>query len=603
MLVLPDHGNSEAIPVESDYSSPGYVRFDHASGRPWVVGRLLGRRLVYARDRNTQIVVIGSSSADIGQLEQILRKMKTITDLPVLTHGIAGNFVVIASREESIIAFGPVFQTYRLFTCQVNGMPLISDRADMLASICRSRIDRSALALKLISSVPDQHLADRPMWEQIFSCPGGTYLLVDKNGCLRSAKWWNRPGARLRREEGAELLRDELARAVGARRVGFDHIACDLSGGLDSTPICYLSPTLGRTTAVTYFNDDPGGREDLSWARKAIVSMPEIEAHVVQSIDDAPQFFGGLRDMSIVFDEPSQVPLAAPRMQYTLEFDAESQIGMHLNGAGGDHLLRGVPVWNHTLARNKPLFAWRRICADPDLKAYGRCSLLRQLLNRQSYGQWLKDLASGGLKDFHHDGEAGLRVRVDSWFVPPQFPSWLTSEARELLRNSFLEAAEADCPLASDRAGHFDRLSILEAGRVVRNTQIVGDCCGVSYEAPLLDDRVVEAVLAVRYEERDGPLEWKPLMKQAMMGFLPDDYLHRTTKVGGSPQVIRGYWGNAREVMEILEDSGLFGTGLVNKEILQREAAPSMTDGPPGSIISAINIGLFLRNLHSHGLY
>lgn len=55
--------------------------------------------------------------------------------------------------------------------------------------------------------------------------------------------------------------------------------------------------------------------------------------------------------------------------------------------------------------------------------------------------------------------------------------------------------------------------------------------------------------------------------------------------------------------MEILEDSGLFGTGLVNKEILQREAAPSMTDGPPGSIISAINIGLFLRNLHSHGLY
>ena len=87
------------------------------------------------------------------------------------------------------------------------------------------------------------------------------------------------------------------------------------------------------------------------------------------------------------------------------------------------------------------------------------------------------------------------------------------------------------------------------------------------------------------------------------MGFLPDDYLHRTTKVGGSPQVIRGYWGNAREVMEILEDSGLFGTGLVNKEILQREAAPSMTDGPPGSIISAINIGLFLRNLHSHGLY
>lgn len=76
VLVLPDHGNSEAIPVESDYSSPGCVRFHHVSGRPWVAGRLLGCRLVCARDRNAQIVVI-------------------------------------ASREESIIAFGPVFQTYR----------------------------------------------------------------------------------------------------------------------------------------------------------------------------------------------------------------------------------------------------------------------------------------------------------------------------------------------------------------------------------------------------------------------------------------------------------------------------------------------------------
>ena len=56
---------------------------------------------------------------------------------------------------------------------------------------------------------------------------------------------------------------------------------------------------------------------------------------------------------------------------------------------------------------------------------------------------------------------------------------------------------------------------------------------GIGYESPLMDDHVVEAVLSVAYIDRDSPIEWKPLMKAAMRGILPDEYLLRTTKVGG----------------------------------------------------------------------
>ena len=79
---------------------------------------------------------------------------------------------------------------------------------------------------------------------------------------------------------------------------------------------------------------------------------------------------------------------------------------------------------------------------------------------------------------------------------------------------------------------------------------------GVHYDGPLVDDHVVEAVLAVRHEERDTPIEWKPLMKAAMKNLLPDDYLRRTNKVGGSPQSLRGYAANYDQLVAIWEESG-----------------------------------------------
>ncbi|MCT1891870.1 asparagine synthase-related protein, partial [Brevibacterium luteolum] len=103
---------------------------------------------------------------------------------------------------------------------------------------------------------------------------------------------------------------------------------------------------------------------------------------------------------------------------------------------------------------------------------------------------------------------------------------------------------------------------------------MTGRYYGIDFESPLLDDRVVEAVLSVRYEERDTPTEWKPLMKSAMEGLLPGEYLRRTNKIGAGPQPVRGYSTHFQSLRRLWEYSGLLDNGLFDSNALLESAAP-----------------------------
>ena len=120
----------------------------------------------------------------------------------------------------------------------------------------------------------------------------------------------------------------------------------------------------------------------------------------------------------------------------------------------------------------------------------------------------------------------------------------------------------------------------------------------VLFDSPLIDDHVIEAVFAVRYDERDTPMEWKPLMKEAMRGLLPDDYLHRATKVGGGPQAVRGYAKHYPTLAAIWEESGVLDQGLIDRQALVEASRPNDTRIPSPMVITLTNLALFLRDVH-----
>jgi asparagine synthase (glutamine-hydrolysing) len=103
---------------------------------------------------------------------------------------------------------------------------------------------------------------------------------------------------------------------------------------------------------------------------------------------------------------------------------------------------------------------------------------------------------------------------------------------------------------------------------------------GLTLAAPYYDDRVIEAGLAVRPQERVTPWQYKPLIIEAMRGVVPEESLTRQTKDEGSHEVEAGLREHRAELLALCEDSQLARLGLINanalREVCSRPLPPSL---------------------------
>lgn len=576
----------------NDVAEEDDVVLTHESGMPWLLIRNPFEGMIHHIDTPFPLALVGSTDAPASTMKDLARRVHGVAELPLFSREITGSFNVFASYDGRNYANSPALQSKKVFHAEVHGKTVISDRADVLADLAEFPLNRTAVGLRLMRGIP--HPADSiPLWEGITELPGKDFLVVNREGtACRQSQWWRKPEATLSRAEGARALRQAVERAVQVRANNHLKVACDLSGGLDSTPVCYFAAKhSSHLVAQTYYTDDPGGREDLDWSYRAIPDMPRPVDHQIFSNEGLPGFFGELNDLGIPFDEPTSAAATFPRLKYMLNRDRDSGITLHLNGIGGDHLLRGVKTWNHTISRYKPLTGWNRARQEDIPDGIGRKETLRELLDRRTYTEWFTEALN---KAFSDDPQDEL-PRTSDWSVPMAAPVWFTDAARDEVKAALQELIPDLTPFDHSLAGHFDIQTIKHATALTRGMEQAGQALGVSYEAPLLDDHVVEAALATRYEERDSPVEWKPLMKEAMKGLLSDDYLRRTTKIGGGPQTVRGYADYYEELYDLWNSSGFFDLGLVDEVRLKRESQPSSVAAPPGFINPQNNVAIFLQ--------
>lgn len=124
----------------------------------------------------------------------------------------------------------------------------------------------------------------------------------------------------------------------------------------------------------------------------------------------------------------------------------------------------------------------------------------------------------------------------------------------------------------------------------------------MAFEAPFFDDRVVSACLSVRREERTSPKEFKPLIKEAMRGLLPEEFLRRTSKTGGTTQSVRGFAAHHAELLELCESSALAELGIVDTEQLRTCVAPEPGRRPDLNFDSTLMCATFLSQYEQPAL-
>ncbi|UBI36617.1 MULTISPECIES: asparagine synthase-related protein [Streptomyces] len=542
----------------------GLTTVPHPSGRPWVVARSSWRHVSHLSRGDAALVLIGPGRVPDRVLADLLDRARNSADLDRLLRRLPGAHHVISSFRGGIRVRGTASGLRRVYHCRYGGLRIASDRATVLAGLSGAEIDEGALALRLLDFVPHP-LRHRTLWHGVEEVEPEFSLTFRDGPGYRISRWWNSPRPHLSMAHGKAAVAAALMNSIKEYTDGRDRVSSDLSGGLDSTSVAFLAREagVGDMLAVTVAGRDAFA-EDERWARRAAEEFPGLAHHVVPS-DAYPLFFAGLGTPAEPLDEPCYLAPARERARAMLEPAVRAGSRMHLTGHGGDELFIGVPAAYRDLFAHRPLLAWSRLNATRHLHGWPLLPTLRQLLARPRYGSWLTHSVT-------REPLLGARTPLLGWGPTQSVHPWITARGRRLIRAGYLSAARRARPLAPGPGRHTE-LDVIRAGaRAFQALEDLGVAMGVPVAAPFFDDRVIEAVLSVRLEDRMDPARYKPLLVESLRGLVPDVLLDRTTKDEMSQDQALGLRRHAPDLRRLWTDSRLARRGLVDADLLVRLA-------------------------------
>ncbi|WP_302893239.1 asparagine synthase-related protein [Actinomadura luzonensis] len=393
--------------------------------------------------------------------------------------------------------------------------------------------------------------------------------------------------------EAAADVRRALDEAVAVRTGPGGTVSLDLSGGLDSTSLCFLAAARGeaRVIASTWPGRDPAD-DDLEWARRAAAHLPGAE-HVIWPAEESPLVYEDLLRVDDTLDEPGIGVMDRARVLAHLPRLAAMGSRLHLTGIGGDHVAWCSEAHYHRLLRTRPLSAAARLRGFRALFHWPYGPMLRTLADGRSYRRWLAGAAAGLREPAAPPVAAAL-----GWGAPPRLFPWVTDEAAALAAEALAEALAQARPLGPDRGRHADLYAIHDTCRVIRQWDQMSARAGLPMSHPFLDDRVIEACLSVRPQDRVTPWQYKPLLKAAMRGVVPAECLRRTSKAEASLDAAEGLRRHAADLQELWADSRLARLGLVDTAMLKDlTGRPDSPELRTAVLYSTIACEVWLRTL------
>ncbi|MEU8425047.1 asparagine synthase-related protein [Micromonospora sp. NPDC048835] len=556
-VILPDHpGAATALPPTGE-GRPSIL--SHPSGRPLIVGTWPADQIVSATVGDTTVALLGVTDTRDEQLSAQLRSVRAIEDLDDLSRTLRGCFHLIASVGGRIRAQGTVSTTCQIFHARLGGLTVAGDDARVLAAVTGAGIDEDVLAMQMLGPYgPPWPLNLTSVWRGIQTVPPGHHLDLNAEGSVRVRRYWSPPEAELPLSIGAPILRAALTGAVRARTGRSGIVSADLSGGLDSTSLCFLAARQSPAALVTTHlaSSDPGN-EDRTWAGRSAAQLPDA-THLVMPMGSTPGLFA---ESAMTIDEVGDAPLQfmrRPMIEYLADLVSAHGSTLHMQGIGSDELFLPGTMWLPALARRQPLQALTQVRAVKSMRRWTLATTIRAALWHRPYPRWLSEVADGVLTP---------RVwgAASDWEIAPKLPAWATAATADTVSRQIRQAASAAPEPLAPLPVHHEMLRLTQVnGLAVRSAIRTGARHGVSFQAPFIDDRLIEVAMSIRLADRMRPDQVKPVLAAAMRGIVPNAQLDRRSKGDASSELYVGLRQHRQRLLELFDDSLLAKLGLVD---------------------------------------
>ncbi|MGB6164990.1 MAG: asparagine synthase-related protein [Pseudonocardiaceae bacterium] len=592
LVVVPDSPGGVRASQRVPHREPEVVA--HPSGRPWLVGRWAPGELVVGGAGEVRIAVFGFCPVDSERLAAAAARVREPADLDSLARTLPGSAHLVASVVGRVRFQGTLTGSRPVFTARLDGVPIASDRADALAAMVGAEPDEDMLAVNIACQQLMPPLSERSWWRGVDRVAPDSYLQVSADSAS-TVRWWNPPDPVLPLRMGAGKVREALREAVAWRTPAHGRLSADLSGGMDSTSLCFLAaehtPELlvFRRTEGSAINDDP------FYAGKAARVLDRAE-HVELLSGDGPPVFAPPYSLPDT-EAPQALVRGMHRIRHQVRWLVERGATLHLAGHGADELFTGSAAYLHTLIRSNPVTALKYLRVHRALGRWPLLPSLTALWDNRDLCSWWRDSADS----LTTPPPPQTSPKLD-WAYPMRVSPWATADAVSTARRVLRSIADEAVPLASDRGQHEVVTNLRFAGPLLRQLGREYAAGGLRLDLPYLDDRVVEAALSVRLHERHNPWRYKPLLAEAMRGQVPDFILNRRTKGDYEEDVCRALQQHVPDLLDLFADSELVVRGLIDIDALRTSLhtppGPENTDVTP-NLEMTLGCEMWLREIET----
>lgn len=565
-LILPDCPAAE--PIARVAARPGVNAVPHASGRPWLIGQWADDEYTLVESGQRRLALIGRTRADTAVVTRRLAAARSPYDLDAVARSLPGSFHLAASFDGQTRTQGSVSTARHVFHARIGGVTVGADSPGGLTPLMDgAHLDEDVLALQLLLPVP-WPLSQRSVWAGVQALDVGSWLNVRPDGEASSVRWWTPPDPTTPLAEATGAIRDALTQSVAARAMGQDLISADLSGGLDSTSLCFLADATGTPLLTHHWKPRDEGNKDTVWASRAADLLPSARHRSVDA-EESPEWYEATHRQDEARDD-AEGPLVWTRNRAQLVSLARTMAGegssRHLLGVGGDELFGVAPLFVWSLIRSNPVQGFRMARHFRSLNRWPLGATVRCIADSSSFARMLQGAAS------RIDAPPAPRFTppLDWGRGDPRMPSWATGDAVATVRRLLRQAAgELPDPLHRDRLQHQTLEVAVLSGRAARQLNRALRPLGVEFESPFLDDRVIEAALSVRVADRVARGRYKPGLTAALRGSVPDSVLRRDDKGSFSREAYEGLYRNRQRLAGLCDDLRLADRGLVDAEALR----------------------------------
>jgi asparagine synthase (glutamine-hydrolysing) len=322
-------------------------------------------RLTTASAGPVRLAVIGQSPVGPARLAELAGRLGRPSDIDHVLAELRGSCFVAVSTAAGSRLQGSSSGLCRVFHVRLGPVVVAADRADLLASLSGAPLNEEALALRAACGLRLPYPANaQTMWTGVSALAPDHCLQWDEGGeRVRETRCWKAPEADLAFPEGAAAVRDAIDAAVSGVHPGeAGRLSTDLSGGLDSSSLCFLAARERPDLLTFRWGEAEHGNDDALFAEIAMNQLRRAE-HLVVPQSGLPEIFAD-PGAWVSRELPSPLTRATARIRYSAGLLAQRGSVRHLAGHGGDELFSPLPGYLSDLLRRRPLTALRHVRAQ-----------------------------------------------------------------------------------------------------------------------------------------------------------------------------------------------------------------------------------------------